>query len=104
MMIPQNPWQVIIGKLPQPLQNRYALTTVVFLFFLIFVDKHDLLTQIKLRQALNRLGDDRVFYQQKIKEAQEEAEDFELTKENYAREHYYMRRNNEDVFIIQSKQ
>jgi hypothetical protein len=49
------------------------------------------------------LEDDRVFYQQKIKEAREEAEDFDLTKENYAREHYYMRQGNEDVFVIQNK-
>ena len=103
MAIPQNPWQVVLSKLPRPLQNRYYLVTVVFLFFLVFIDKHDLLTQIKLRSALNRLEDDRVFYQQKIKEAREEAEDFDLTKENYAREHYYMRQGNEDVFVIQNK-
>lgn len=103
MAIPKNPWQAIQSKLPRPLQNRYALTAAIFLFFLFFIDKHDLLTQIKLRRALSRLEEDRVFYQQKIKEAREEAEDFELTKENYAREHYYMRRNNEDVFIIQNE-
>jgi cell division protein DivIC len=101
MAVPQNPWQALRSKLPRTLQNRYYLATVIFLFFLIFIDKNDLITQIKLRRALNRLEDDRVFYQQKIKEAREEAEDFELTKENYAREHYYMKQNNEDVFVIQ---
>jgi cell division protein DivIC len=100
MAIPQNPWQALKSKLPRPLQNKYYLTTVVFLFFLLFIDKHDLWTQFRLRNALNRLDGDRVFYQQKIKDAREEAEDFDLTKEGYAREKYYMRQGNEDVFII----
>lgn len=43
------------------------------------------------------------FYEEKIKEAREEAEDFELTKEKYAREHYYMKRADEDVFIIKEE-
>jgi cell division protein DivIC len=67
MAIPQNPWQAIKSKLPRPLQNKYYLTTVIFMFFLLFIDRHDLWTQFKLRKALNRLDDDRVFYQQKIK-------------------------------------
>ncbi len=74
------------------------------MFFLLFIDRHDLWTQFKLRKALNRLDDDRVFYQQKIKEAREEAEDFDLTKEGYAREKYFMRQGNEDVFIIKEQE
>jgi cell division protein DivIC len=103
MAIPLNPWQVFWEKMPRPLRNKYYLTLVVFLFFLLFIDRHDLWTQFKLRRALNRLEDDRVFYQQKIKEAREEAEDFEATKEKYAREHYFMHQGNEEVFIIEQK-
>ena len=100
MALPLNPWQALRQKLPRPLQNQYYLTLVVFLFFIIFIDRHDLWTQFKLRRTLNRMEEDRVFYEQKIKDAKEEAEDFELTKEKFAREHYYMRQDNEDVYII----
>jgi cell division protein DivIC len=103
MALPLNPWQALRDRMPRPLQNRYYLTLLVFLFFLVFIDRHDLWTQFTLRRALHRLEDDRVFYQQKIKEAREEADDFELTKERYAREHYYMNRPDEDVYIIQSE-
>jgi cell division protein FtsB len=103
MALPLNPWQALWQKLPRPLQNRYYLTLVVFLFFLVFVDRHDMLTQFRLRRALHRLEVDRVFYQDKIKEAREEAEDFDALREKYAREHYYMNQPNEDVYIIQKE-
>ncbi|MEZ4895157.1 MAG: hypothetical protein R2778_19350 [Saprospiraceae bacterium] len=50
------------------------------------------------------LEQDCKFYEEKIKEAREEAEDFERTKkEKYAREHCCMKRSNEDVYIIQEE-
>lgn len=87
-------------RLPAPLQNRYYLTLLVFFFILIFLDKHSLWTQWRLHRAQQRLETDRAYYEQKIQEAKEEAEDFDLTKEKFAREHYYMKRSNEDVYII----
>ncbi len=103
MAISSNPWQALWQKLPAPLQNKYYLTLVVFFFVLIFLDKHSLWTQYRLYRAQQKLEADRAYYQQKIQEAREEAEDFELTKEKYAREHYFMRKSNEDVFIIRDK-
>lgn len=104
MALPANPWQAIWQKLPAPLQNRYYLTLLIFFFILIFLDsRHSLWTQWRLYRTQERLQDDRAFYQEKIQQAREEAEDFDLTKEKYAREHYYMKQSNEDVFIIQEK-
>ncbi len=101
MALPSNPWQALWQRLPAPLQNRYYLTLLVFFFLLIFLDKHSLWTQWRLHRAQQRLEDDKAYYQEKIIEAREEATDFELTKEKFAREHYYMKRPNEDVYIIQ---
>lgn len=103
MALSSNPWQSLWRRLPAPLQNRYYLTLLVFFFILVFLDRHSLWTQWRLYRAQQRLENDRVFYQEKIKEATEEAEDFELTKEKFAREHYYMKRADEDVFIIQEE-
>jgi cell division protein DivIC len=101
MALPINPLQAFWQNLPGPLQNRYYLTLIVFFFIMIFLDRHSVWTQYRLFRAQQRLEADKAFYQEKIKEAREEAEDFELTKEKFAREHYYMKRSNEDVYIIQ---
>jgi cell division protein DivIC len=100
MALPTNPWQAMLQKLPRPLQNRYYLTLLVFFFYLIILDRHNLWTQWKLASAVQRLEGDKEFYIQKIKEVKEEAEDFEVTKEKFAREHYFMKKKGEDVFII----
>jgi cell division protein FtsB len=70
---------------------------------MVFLDRHSFWTQWKLWRAQKQLEADRTYYQAKIKGAKEEAEDFELTKEKFAREHYYMKRANEEVFIIQEE-
>lgn len=101
MALASNPWQSLWGKLPAPLQNRYYLTLLVFFFLLIFLDRHSMWTQWRLFRAQRRLELDKSFYQAKIKEAKDEAEDFDLTKEKFAREHYFMKQQDEDVYIIE---
>lgn len=103
MALPSNPWQALWGRLPAPLQNKYYLTLVVFFFILVVLDRNSLWTQWRLHRAQQRLEKDRVYYQDKIKEARDEADDFDLTKEKFAREHYYMKRRDEDVFIIKDE-
>lgn len=82
------------------MQNKYYLTLVVFFFWLVFLDKSNLWTQWRLSQAVNRLEEDKEFYRQKIKEVREESDEFEATKEKFAREHFFMKKRNEDVYII----
>jgi cell division protein DivIC len=101
--LPANPWQALWQRLPAPLRNRYYLTLLGFFFILIFMDRNSVWTQWRLYRAKQRLEQDRVFYEQKIIEAREEAEDFELTQEKFARERYYMKQGNEDVYIINDK-
>ena len=104
MALSSNPWQALWKRLAAPLQNRYYLTIVVFLFIMVFLDRHSLWTQWRLWRAQKQLEADRTYYEEKIKEAKEEAEDFELTKEKFAREHYFMKRADEDVFIIKNEE
>lgn len=97
---PSNPLQTFIQRLPAPLRNRYFLASVLFVGFMIFFDRHDFITQVKLRNAVHKLEEDGEYYRAKIDEAREERLDMELNEERFAREKYFMQRNDEDVFII----
>lgn len=97
---PANPFKALLNRLPPYVKNRYFLTLAAFTAFMIFVDRHDILTQFQLRSVVDRLEEDQGFYEEKIKEAEAERLDRELNKERFARETYYMQRDNEDVFII----
>lgn len=91
------------NKLPTPLRNRYFITAIAFVAFMIFFDRHDLLTQIHLQRTVNKLEQDKVFYEDQIQGEEEKRLDMEINQERFAREQYYMQRNNEDVFIIKDE-
>jgi hypothetical protein len=99
----QNPLQIILRKLPKPLRNKYFLSIAVFAVLLVFVDKHDLLTQWKLRGSVKRLEHDKAFYNEKIEQAKLDQENINENKEQFAREKYHMHKSKEDVFIIEEK-
>ncbi|MFQ6610652.1 MAG: septum formation initiator family protein [Fidelibacterota bacterium] len=98
-----NPFHVFISKLPKPLRNKYFLTLALFTALMIFIDKHDLLTQWKLGKSLNRLEQDKTYYEEKIKEAKKDQQNIENNKEKFAREKYNMHKSDEEVFVIPDK-
>ena len=100
MAIRNNPFRPIIKKIPAPFRNKYFLTIVLFLAWMIFFDKHDMLTNFKLSQTQKTLEEDLSFYKKNIKETKADRLDLEQNKEKFAREHYYMQKSDEDVFII----
>ena len=91
------------NKLPTPLRNRYFITAIAFVAFMIFFDRHDVLTQIHLQRTVNKLEQDKVFYEDQIQREEVKRLDMEINQERFAREQYYMQRNNEDVFIIKDE-
>ena len=98
-----NPLQPILDRIPAPMRNRYFLTLVIFIGWLIFFDKHDVLTQWKLQRTVNSLERDKDYYIEEIEKAEQKRLDLEINKEKYAREQYYMKKNNEEVFIIEEE-
>ncbi|MCI5080992.1 MAG: hypothetical protein MRY78_04840 [Saprospiraceae bacterium] len=96
----KNPFQPLLDKIPVPFRNRYFVALVLFVAWMVFFDKHDMLTQWRLQNSVEKLEEDKVYYSKKIKEAQQERLDLDVNKEKFAREKYYMQKQNEDVFII----
>ena len=95
-----NPFKPILKQIPKPFRNRYFLVLILFIGWLVFFDRHNVWTQIKLQQSLNKLKEDKAFYQDKIEEVQQDRLDIELNPEKFAREKYYMNKKNEDVFLM----
>ena len=99
-----NPLQPLLDQIPAPFKNRYFVVIILFAAWMVFFDRHDLLTQWSLQNSVERLEEDKVYYTKKIKDAQQERLDLEINKEKFAREKYYMQKNNEDVFIIDKEE
>ncbi len=103
MAVRSNPFQPILDSVPAPMRNIYFLSLALFFFYMIFVDRHDFLTQWRLQQSLNKLERDKVYYEDKIIEVEKDRRDIERNKEKFAREHYYLNKKGEDVFIIEKE-
>lgn len=83
--------------------NKYLLSLLLFLAWIAFFDKNNLYNQYKLSQKLDRLEIDKLSYEEKLSLAIKEREDLEKNKERYAREKYFVKKDNEEVFIIEKK-
>lgn len=96
----KNPFDQLLEFIPKPIRNHYFLTLVLFFGWMIFFDKHDILTQWQLKNTVDQLKEEKTFYTEQIGKAEEERLELEINKEKIAREKYYMKRPGEDVFII----
>ncbi len=96
----KNPLQLLRDQLPRPLRNRYALTLVVFFMWMTFADTHNFFVQWRLQQTVNKLQEDIAVHKAKVREAELARYDMEINREKFAREKYFMKKANEDVFIV----
>lgn len=85
------------------ISNRYVLVLLIFAFWMFFLDSNSWLTHHELDQEINELKENKEYYQKEIAKDRSIIDNlndsFEL--ENYARQNYFMKRPNEDIYIIQ---
>jgi hypothetical protein len=83
--------------------NKFFLTTVAFVVWMVFFDSNNLLTRNHLQEKLDGLNLEKQFYLQEIKKdsiltAQLMNDTTQLEK--FARERYLMKRDKEDLFLV----
>lgn len=83
--------------------TKYGIATIVFVVWTGCLDKHDFLTNYKLKSTINDLERQVDRNQELVEIARQEKIDIEQNIEKYAREKYYMHRPEEDVLIIDTK-
>ena len=103
MAVRNNPFKPITRAIPAPIRNKYFLVLVFFTMWMIFFDKHGLYENWGLSQKVQQMENDRDYYIEKIEEVKEDEKDLKLNIEKYGREHYFMKKDNEDVFIFEEE-
>jgi cell division protein FtsB len=94
----------LFSYIPSFLKNKFVLASIGFAAWLLFFDRNDLLTQIDRKSELNSLKASKEYYTQEIEKERKISEELKSdpsTIEKYAREKYLMKRDNEDLFVIQ---
>lgn len=97
----------MLKKLPPFTKNFYFIAGALFLFWMLFMDSNDLISQVRLRNKLQNLKDEKAYYIRKIEEVKEDREQLFSDKDNlekFAREKYLMKKDGEDVYVIVEKE
>lgn len=84
-------------------KNKYFLVTVAFVVWMTFFDKNDLLSQYQYHQEVSKLKEERDFYKTQSDQVAKDLDELNSNPqklEKFAREKYFMHKDNEDVFVI----
>lgn len=85
------------------ISNIYVLVLTVFVIWMVFFDTNSLLIHLELRNEINKLEKQQEFLREEIardKKIIEKLSDPEEL-EKFAREAYYLKRKNEEIYLIE---
>jgi len=87
-------------------KNKYVLTIIGLIVWLLFFDKNDVFTQYELLQKCEKLEKDKEYYLTEIENNKRNLNELRTNKkslETFAREKYLMKKENEDVYVFVTK-
>ncbi len=93
----------LLDRMPPWMKNKYILTLLVFLVWIILLDPNNLISRVRELKTRNRLEREKEYYMGRIEEDRRKLDELRTSNENlekYAREQYRMKRPDEDLFII----
>lgn len=97
----------ILDKIPPVLRNKYLLTIVIFLIWLILFDSNNLVARYKEMKELRKLKSERQYYIERIENDRKKLNELKTDNQNlekFAREQYRMKKADEDLYIILTPQ
>ena len=92
---------ILKDRFPKNLFNKYLIAVLIFLIWMIFFDTNSVTSQYSLKKSVNDLEREKETFENNIVQIKEDKKDIEENKEKFAREKYFMHKENEDVFIIE---
>ena len=85
------------------LKNKYIVSIVVFIVWISFFDRNDLFTQMDRKKELQKLETSKDYYEAQIAATKIELDELDnnpAVLEKLAREKFFLKRAEEQVFII----
>ena len=83
--------------------GKYVITLLLFLAVFLFIGDQSLIQFVRRGKEIRHLEEQRDMYRSGAEKAQREIETLHNpdSLERYAREHYYMHTENEDIFLVE---
>jgi len=94
-------------KIPPIFRNKYILTIIIFLVWILLFDSNNLIARFKDMRNLHKLKIDREYYIKRIEVDKKKLHELKTDNHNlekFAREQYRMKKPDEDLYIILTPQ
>lgn len=85
------------------LKNIFVIIFIVFAVWMLFIDSNSLLIHSELNEDISDLEDEKEYYKNEIEKDKKAIKELSTDEgvEKLAREKYYMKKENEDIYIIE---
>lgn len=93
----------MLKKILNIVLNKYLITTIAFVVWLVFFDSNNMLMQQDLKDRLNELQVEKKFYLDEIRRDSiltHQLQTDTTALEKFAREKYLMKKDGEDIFLV----
>jgi len=94
-------------KIPPVFRNKYILTIIIFLVWILLFDSNNIIARFKDMRNLHKLKIDREYYIKRIEVDKKKLHELKTDNHNlekFAREQYRMKKPDEDLYIILTPQ
>lgn len=92
-----------VSNLPWWVKNIYFGISIFFIVWMIFFDRNNVFNTYQTSKKLGDLQEQKEYFNTEIAKVDKLKEELFSTsekKEKFAREKYFMKKNNEDIFIV----
>lgn len=91
------------NKIVKIISNKYVIVLVLFVVWMIFIDENSYINHRELNKEIDKLENANEYYKEQIEEDKKIIDNLNDpdSLEKYARENYKMKKENEDIYIIE---
>ncbi len=90
-------------KYLKPFKNWFVLILIIFAIWMLFFDTNSWLIHHELNTEIEKLENEKEYYKKEIEKDEKAINELSTDEglEKFAREAYYMKRDNEEIYIIE---
>lgn len=87
----------------KPFKNMFVIVLIAFAVWMLFFDANSFLIHHELNSEMDGLEDEKEYYKREIEKDKQAIDELSTEEglEKLAREKYYMKRENEEIYIIE---
>lgn len=82
---------------------KYAIVGIIFVLAMVFSKRHNILQYFENQNTIEDLEIEKAYYEQQIEKNNARLQELKSDKhdlEKFARERYFLKKTNEDVFVV----